>query len=62
MSRPYDVVVYGASGFTGQFAAMEAVRVCKGKKIALAGRTKSKLENVLQNIEKELGIILPFKR
>lgn len=53
--RPYDIVVYGASGFTGQFAAVEAVRVCKGKKIAIAGRTKSKLEDVLKRIERELG-------
>lgn len=55
MSRPYDIVVYGASGFTGQFAAIEAVRVCKGKKLAIAGRTKTKLEKALQNIENELG-------
>lgn len=53
--RPYDIVIYGASGFTGQFAAVEAARACKGKKIALAGRTKSKLEAVIQRIDKELG-------
>lgn len=55
-SRPYDIVVYGASGFTGQFAAIEAVRTCKDKKIAIGGRTKAKLEKVLQEIEKELGL------
>jgi len=55
--RPYDLVVYGASGFTGQFVAVEAVRSCKGKRIAIAGRTKSKLEDVLKRIEKDLGMI-----
>jgi len=53
--RPYDIIVYGASGFTGQFAAVEAVRTCKGKKIGLAGRTKAKLQEVVKRIEKELG-------
>jgi len=54
-SRPYDIVVYGASGFTGKFAAVEAVRTCKGKKIAIAGRSKSKLEETLARIESDLG-------
>ena len=53
--RPYDIVVYGASGFTGQYAAAEAVRTCSGKKIAIAGRNKAKLEDVFAHIEKELG-------
>ena len=56
-SRPYDIVVYGASGFTGKFAAVEAVRTCKGKKIGIAGRSKSKLEDTLARIESDLGII-----
>ena len=56
MARPYDIVIYGASGFTGQFAALEAVRVCQGKKIALGGRTKSKLEEVKVRISNELGL------
>ena len=56
-SRPYDIVVYGASGFTGKFAAVEAVRTCKGKKIGIAGRSKSKLEETLARIESDLGII-----
>ena len=55
-SRPYDIVVYGASGFTGKFAAVEAVRTCKGKKIAIAGRSKSKLEETLARIESDLGM------
>ena len=55
-SRPYDIVVNGASGFTGKFAAVEAVRTCKGKKIAIAGRSKSKLEETLARIESDLGM------
>ena len=55
-SRTYDIIVYGASGFTGKFAAVEAVKMCKGKKIAIAGRSKSKLEDTLARIESDLGI------
>ena len=55
-SRPYDVTVYGASGFTGQFVAAECVRSLSGKKIALAGRNKEKLKKVLDFVRKELGM------
>lgn len=54
-TRPYDIVIYGASGFTGQFVAIESVRVCPEKKIAVAGRTKVKLEKVIERIQTELG-------
>jgi len=54
-ARPYDVTVYGASGFTGQFVAAEAVRTMSGKKIAIAGRNKTKLQKVIEFIQKELG-------
>jgi len=54
-SRPYDMIIYGASGFTGQYVAAEVFRQCKEKKIALAGRTKAKLEKVFDLIERETG-------
>lgn len=53
--RPYDITIYGASGFTGQYVAAEAVRTCKEKKIAIAGRKKDKLDKVLEFIRKEIG-------
>jgi len=53
--RTYDIIVYGASGFTGQYAALEMVRTCVGKKMAIAGRSKTKLEQTLRFIEEEIG-------
>ena len=53
--RPYDITVYGASGFTGQYVVAETIRTCKDKKIAIAGRNKAKLEKVLDFVRKELG-------
>lgn len=54
--RQFSIVVFGASGFTGQFVVREVARNCKGKfKWAVAGRSKDKLEKVLQETADELG-------
>ncbi|KAK2854207.1 hypothetical protein Q5P01_006868 [Channa striata] len=52
-SRPYHLVIFGASGFTGQFVVEEVARTAsegpKGNlKWAVAGRSKSKLEKVVE--------------
>nr|XP_046239904.1 saccharopine dehydrogenase-like oxidoreductase [Scatophagus argus] len=52
-SRPYHLVIFGASGFTGQFVVEEVARTVnegpKGTlKWAVAGRSKQKLEKVLE--------------
>lgn len=57
--REFAIVVFGASGFTGQFVVREVARNCKGKfKWAVAGRSKEKLEKVLQETKSELGMKL----
>ena len=56
--REFAIVVFGASGFTGQFVVREVAKNCKGKfKWAVAGRSKDKLEKVLQETSSELGKI-----
>ena len=46
-SRPYDVVLYGASGFTGrQTAAYFAAHAPAGTRWAIAGRDRGRLEVV----------------
>ncbi|KAI8844432.1 Saccharopine dehydrogenase-domain-containing protein [Chytriomyces cf. hyalinus JEL632] len=50
-TRPYDIVLYGATGFTGQFVATHLLS--KGPetlRIALAGRSLSKLEQARDTI------------
>lgn len=52
-SRPYHLVIFGASGFTGQFVVEEVARTAsegpKGSlKWAVAGRSKQKLEKVME--------------
>lgn len=58
--RPYHVVVFGASGFTGQYVVEEvAKRLGEGPernlKWAIAGRSRGKLEKVLQRVANNLG-------
>ena len=44
-SRPIDVLLYGASGFTGRLAVAELARHApRGLRWALAGRNRAKLE------------------
>ncbi|XP_063078581.1 saccharopine dehydrogenase b [Engraulis encrasicolus] len=57
--RPYHVVVFGASGFTGQYVVEEvAKRLGEGPernlKWAIAGRSRGKLEKVLQRVANNL--------
>lgn len=59
--REFAIVVFGASGFTGQFVVREVAKNCKGKfKWAIAGRSKDKLEKVLQETASELGRYIAF--
>lgn len=62
----YDLVVFGATGYTGQFVVEEVARaaqqeISKGKvplSWAIAGRSKNKLQNVLITAKEETGEIL----
>src|SRR5690242_7328549 len=44
--RPYDIVLYGATGFTGALTAEYLAGNAGGTRWALAGRNRSKLEAV----------------
>ncbi len=49
--RPFDIVLFGASGFTGVLTAQYlAGKAPEGMRWALAGRSKSKLEAVRQGL------------
>lgn len=52
--RKYDIIVFGASGFTGQFVVMEMGFFSQIYDLtwAIAGRNTNKLQNVLDNMYK----------
>ncbi|XP_075718842.1 saccharopine dehydrogenase-like oxidoreductase [Rhinoderma darwinii] len=61
-NRPYQIVIFGASGFTGQFVVEEVSRAADGEdyrglelRWAVAGRSKKKLEEVLTWAAERLG-------
>ncbi|XP_053158517.1 saccharopine dehydrogenase-like oxidoreductase [Hemicordylus capensis] len=59
--RPFQLVVFGASGFTGQFVVEEVARVAAEDEMrgslrwAVAGRSKDKLEAVVERAAEKLG-------
>ena len=56
--REYDLIVFGASGFTGQFVVEEVVKSVQTEHIkwAISGRSAKKLTEVLNTATKETGI------
>jgi len=55
--RKYDIIIFGASGFTGQFVVMEMGRFSQTYNLtwAIAGRNTDKLQNVLDKLYKTFG-------
>ena len=62
----YDLVVFGATGYTGQFVVEEVARTAEQEKSqgkvplswAIAGRSEKKLQDVLATAKKETGKLL----
>src|SRR5690606_7820810 len=51
MERSHDVVLLGATGFTGSLTAAElALRAPEGLRLALAGRNRDKLARVVERL------------
>lgn len=55
----YDIVIFGASGFTGQFVVDELARTVDDEhlKWAIAGRDMKKLQAVLANASERTGYL-----
>lgn len=58
MGSRYDIVVYGATGFTGSYIvrAIATSPLFKGKTIAVAGRSEGKIRATLDEIVKDTGV------
>lgn len=48
MERKYDIIIFGATGYTGKYAIRNAVEIFKGMQWAVAGRNQGKLEEALR--------------
>jgi short subunit dehydrogenase-like uncharacterized protein len=58
--RPYDIVLYGATGFVGQQTAQYFSQKTRGGELrwAIAGRNRQKLESVGANLGIEIDILV----
>ncbi|KAI9565541.1 hypothetical protein GHT06_009333 [Daphnia sinensis] len=57
VAREYDLIIFGATGFTGQYIVEEVARIAEEENItwAVAGRNVAKLKAGLENVEKQRG-------
>lgn len=53
----YDIVIFGASGFTGQFVVEEVARVAPTERLtwAVSGRSMEKIQKVLSKASERTG-------
>jgi short subunit dehydrogenase-like uncharacterized protein len=58
LSNRLDILIFGASGYTGQYVVEEMARkgIQFGFKWGIAGRTADKLKQVLQHASKNTGV------
>lgn len=48
-----DVIIFGASGFTGKYTIFEGIKLLEGLRWGIAGRSRDKLRQVLNEVEKK---------
>lgn len=56
-ARQYDLIVFGATGFTGQYVSEEIARIADAENVtwAVSGRNTGKMKTILENVEKSTG-------
>ncbi|ETN67050.1 saccharopine dehydrogenase domain-containing protein [Anopheles darlingi] len=50
LARKLDVVIFGASGFTGKYTVLESIKLLGNMRWGIAGRSQNKLEEVLKEV------------
>jgi short subunit dehydrogenase-like uncharacterized protein len=57
-----DIIIFGATGFTGKVVVYEIVKLAKEKGITwgVSGRSRNKLDDVLKEVEEKTGNILSY--
>lgn len=58
MTKLFDIIIFGATGYTGRFAIKEGINILKDVKWAVAGRNKKKLEESLAHVGRKMNVDL----
>ena len=58
MKKNFDIIVYGATGFTGKLCARYLSENAKDIKWAIAGRNKKKLEDIKKDLSLDVDIFI----
>lgn len=61
MADRLSLIIFGATGFTGKYAVEEVHRISKKDKSitwAIAGRSQSKLEKIIKDLQSKTGIYI----
>lgn len=63
MENRVDLMIFGATGYTGKFLVRELASTYKNEIFtwAVAGRSESRLKELLQSVSKEKGTKLSLK-
>jgi short subunit dehydrogenase-like uncharacterized protein len=58
MAERLDIIIFGATGFTGKVAVEEIIALAKEKGLTwgVAGRNEAKLKSALSDVSKKMGI------
>lgn len=54
MADRLDVIIFGATGFTGKQTVVKSVRLLEGLKWGVAGRSEKKIKDVLDDVGKKV--------
>jgi short subunit dehydrogenase-like uncharacterized protein len=57
-TREFDVVLFGATGYTGQLVADHLAAHARGARLALAGRNRERLQHVCSEIRSSLPLLV----
>ena len=56
--RDYEVIIFGATGYTGKWVTEEFSKFSEGKKWAVCGRSEERLRKCLTDLEIETDILV----
>jgi len=54
-----DIIIFGATGYTGKYVLKNAIHMCKDHKMkfGIAGRRKEALDAVVKEFASDIGIL-----